>query len=717
MQRMTASPAEDPAPRTRSPSRILQDGIDRFVRSQREASPRLLAQRALDAGYVIAISYVCARALFPGVFAGLPRWIEWFGAPGNYATIAIILVFPLGHLLVGRVPGQRRLSGSPLFFLAVMAASAIVLGWSAYARCYGPGPDLKDFDPETPFFAPLGWTLALFAGNVEDRFGPDSAAACQQVPIALEIARLLAISTTLTAGLAAALTLFRSQVDRFAIWRAHSVTVAVGVDDDTVSMIRAIANTLAPTETLVAVTKDDSTLAAGAIRGLGAKVRVVNLDSPEAMARLRLWTRLERLYLLSEDPVQNMMRFRVIDAQLERLDHDRVRLPLIVRIDDPWQAEVWRRSFLANVQRRWVADAVGRYELTAAKLVRHMTAKDSKDPDMDPPSTVVLCGLHPLTYALASELAQLDRDQSLHAKPGVVVPNKVIIFADEARSFVEDHNMRQARMVPDGKGLKVEPMESEPTVDAITAFARDNLANLAVVLGDPSMETIATRLAARLPKLRVYAVSAVSSALADFAIVGHLYSFPINMELEHSAPQDVWERAAELVHEHFSAGRDRTKPAARPWAELSRFYRQSNRRQIHNALWMVETVAKHTWNTLESDSSERLPPKFNDMEPLDQLEALGFDADTVYRMIQHEHEDWCRFYRESGWKYAPVRDDAKRHHPGLRPWAELAQERSDFVDQARLSLVSVLLCLRSLGYRSVRKVAQQEAGGIVKDVV
>ena len=68
-------------------------------------------------------------------------------------------------------------------------------------------------------------------------------------------------------------------------------------------------------------------------------------------------------------------------------------------------------------------------------------------------------------------------------------------------------------------------------------------------------------------------------------------------------------------------------------------------------------------------------------------------------------------------KYVPVRDDAKRHHPGLRPWSELAADQSDFVGRARLSLVSVLLCLRSLGYRSVPKVAQQEAGGILKDVV
>ncbi|MDT5092110.1 MAG: hypothetical protein QOH60_1473 [Mycobacterium sp.] len=711
-----ASAGRDSSSRKRSPLRVVQDGVARIVISYRDASRRVLAQRAIVAGYVIAVAYVCARALFPGVGAALPRWIEWFGAPGNYVTVVVLLAFPLAYIIMGRTEGQRPVTGSPLFFLAVMAASAVLLGWSAYARCYGT-PDPSNYDSETPFFAPLGWTLALFAGNVEDRFGPDSVAACQQVPIALEIARLLAIATTLTAGLAAALTLFRSQVDRFAIWRAHSVTVAVGVDDDTVSMIRAIANTLAPSETLVAVTKDDSTLAASAVRSLGAKVRVVNLDKPEAMARLRLWTRLQRLYLLSEDPVQNLMRFRVVDAHLEELDHDRIRLPLIVRIDDPWQAEVWRRSFLANVQRRWVADAVGRFELTAAKLVRHMTTRNPAEPEMDPPSTVVLCGLHPLTYALASELAQLERDQSLHAKPGVVPPRTVIIFADGARSFVEDHNMRQDRMAPDGKGLKVEPLECDPTVDAITAFARDDLSDLAVVLGDPSMETIATRLAARLPKLRVYAVSAVSSALADFSIVGHLYSFPVNMELERSAPQDVWERAAELVHEHFSAGRDRTKPSTRPWPQLSRFYRQSNRRQIHNALWMVETIAKHTWNSLETESADRLPPTFDAMEPIEQLEALGFDADTVYRMIQHEHEDWCRFYRESGWKYAPDRNDAKRHHPGLRPWAELAEDRSDFVDQARSSLVSVLLCLRSLGYRSVPKLAQQEAGGIIKDVV
>jgi hypothetical protein len=27
------------------------------------------------------------------------------------------------------------------------------------------------------------------------------------------------------------------------------------------------------------------------------------------------------------------------------------------------------------------------------------------------------------------------------------------------------------------------------------------------------------------------------------------------------------------------------------------FYRESNRRQVRNTLWMVEQIAEHTWNT------------------------------------------------------------------------------------------------------------------------
>lgn len=676
------------------------DAMSRRAHGDRGRGSRLLI--LLDACYVASVLYICALALHPALSRGAPSWIRWFGEPGSHATIAVVLAFPLLHFALRRLAGKRALTGPPLVVIAAMAASALALGMSAYWRCSGS---------QAPFFAPLSWTLALFAGNVEAPFGPGGPAACATMPIALEIGRLLAIATTLTAAVAAALALFQSQLDRIAIWRAASLTVVVGIDDETVSMVRAIARTTNPNGTLVVLTDSAESALARTVHDLGARVRAVNLAEPESMSTLTLWNRLNRLYLLSADPVENLKRFRIIDAKIGKARGAGVRLPLTIRIDDPWQAEVWRRSFLANSQHGWVADAVGRNEITAAKLVRHMTRRDGAAGDLNPPTSVVLCGLHPLTYALASEFAQLRREQRLYPNPDVHQPGNVTIFASGAQSFVDDHHLRQGRMAPEGAMVPVGACDQEPTVEAITRYLRNEDPNChAVVLADSSMETLGTRLASRFPELRVYSASAASTSLA-FTNVGHLYSFPINMDLDADAPQDVWERAAELIHEHYSSGTQRDTPATRPWSELDPFLKQSNRRQLLNALSMAETIAGRTWNSLaQAGQAEPLPEAFAAMEPLEQLRILGFDEPTVAKMVEAEHEDWRKYYEDAGWKYAERRDDRHRRHNKLLPWSVLVDRHPEFVRAARRSLVSTLVNLRDLGYRSVPKAVPADEG-------
>jgi RyR domain len=225
------------------------------------------------------------------------------------------------------------------------------------------------------------------------------------------------------------------------------------------------------------------------------------------------------------------------------------------------------------------------------------------------------------------------------------------------------------------------------------------------------MAVQAIRLASRFPDLRVYLASTASTSPVDFSIVARLYNFPISLELDTDAPQDVWERAAELIHESYSAQTDRTKPACRPWKELAKFYKQSNRRQVHNALWMVETIADHTGNSLESGSAAPLPPRFMGLEPLEQLSILGFDEHTVERMIQAEHEDWRKYYEQHGWKYSEIRDDARRRHDKLLPWDELVNRHPEFRRDACRSLASTLRNLRALGYRSMPKVSTTSGRG------
>jgi RyR domain len=675
-------------------SRSLVSALRRAI-TRGSSGALSVVQRALEACYVAAVGYVCAVALYPWVRARVPSWFRWFGAENSHLTIIVVFAVPGLYLIIRRWTGKRLIAtGAPIVVVAVMVVSGLALGMSAYLRCA---------NGQAAFFAPLAWTLELFLGNIQTF----SQGACSSPPppIALQLAELFCFGAVLTTASVAALTLFSSQLDRIAIWRARKLTVVVAADDNTIGMVRAIVSTIGSGETLVALADNAASGAGRKVRDLGAKVRFVDLTDAESVARLPLWNRIQRLYLLSEDPLQNLKIFMAIDAKIADGRNEQIRLPLIVRIDDPWQAEVWRRSFLADAGRRWVPDSIGQFEITAAKLVRHITARRTDEAALVPPKTVVLCGMHPLTYAIACEFAQLERDQELYQKPNVVRPDNVVIFALGADSFVRDHQTRQNRMAPDGEPMPLTVHDAEPTVDTVTEYLHGaDPASHAVVLGKPSMSVLATRLAARFPDLRVYLATTATTSLIDFSIVGRLYNFPVSLQLDTEAPQDVWERAAELIHELYCAETDRTLPARRPWPELSDFYKQSNRRQVHNALWMVEAIAEHTWNSLESDPTGSLPTSFVGLEPLVQLSILGFAEQTVEQMIRAEHEDWRKYYKKHGWKYSKIRDDLRRRHDRLLPWEELVDQRPESRLDAYRSLASTLRNLRALGYRSVPKV-------------
>ena len=134
---------------------------------------------------------------------------------------------------------------------------------------------------------------------------------------------------------------------------ARSVTAVVGVDDDAQSMVTAIAKTPGKDSTLVLMTTYPDNPVIQECRTLGARILPVDFNRPETVGMRRLWRRLDRLYLLSSDPSTNLARLRVISQRLEEVGSKR-RIPLIVRIDDPWLAKAWRAEQLGG------SDTVGR---------------------------------------------------------------------------------------------------------------------------------------------------------------------------------------------------------------------------------------------------------------------------------------------------------------------------------------------------------------------
>jgi len=157
-----------------------------------------------------------------------------------------------------------------------------------------------------------------------------------------------------------------------------------------------------------------------------------------------------------------------------------------------------------------------------------------------------------------------------------------------------------------------------------------------------------------------------------------------------------------LIHERYAAEARQAgqeSEATKPWAELNEFYRGSNRRTVRNALWMVEQIAGHSWDSFGALPAQPISTAPAD-GPLDRLRAIGFDRDTAMAMAKAEHDDWVRYNRKHGWRYGPQRDNARKRRPDLVHWDALAKENPDAVETALDSLATTLYSLRELGFRS-----------------
>ncbi len=197
---------------------------------------------------------------------------------------------------------------------------------------------------------------------------------CPEIPPdALWVARLTADGAIFTGLAGVVIALFRSQVDRLRARFARSVTAVIGIDEETRSMIRVIAGT-SDSSTLVVITDGPDEPGrnggqnAGRPGGVGRPQRPGQSDDVVAVAQPRA-----ALPYVARSADQ---------SGAARHDHPRAvrksaieqRLPLTVRVDDPWQAEAWRAEQLGGTDTRWAADAVGKYEVTARWLLENIIA-------------------------------------------------------------------------------------------------------------------------------------------------------------------------------------------------------------------------------------------------------------------------------------------------------------------------------------------------------
>jgi hypothetical protein len=665
--------------------------------------------RTVLLGLAAAVTaYLAVLAVHPSIRDGAPAWLRWFGRPASWQTMAVIAVVIVALCVISYRSASKSGSGSvSLTVLLALTVMNCVLGLASYWNCHDGAHPMV--------ITPLMYTAQLIKGGTGQLQLTGGVTCPAPDPVALDVARLSSLGVIFVGVASVVVALFHSQVDRMLARTARSVTAVVGVDDDSRSMVTAAAETLEPNSELVLVTESPDQPSAAESRREGARVLAADLDTPEAVEALPLWHKLDRLYLLAADAATNLMRLDAIGERRSALGVGR-RVPLIVRIDDPWHAAAWRAEQLGGTDTRWAADAVGKYELTARRLVDEITAAGGV-------TRVLVCGTSPLTLALCADLEQRRREHDFCANGANSALPAITLVGETAQEYRYDHLLRQQRLgLRTGDAETIIAVDEPPSMAVLKRFFGTNeVANTgstAVIFVDADPmhgaridPTLGTRLAMRFPDLVIFAWNpSAGRTRSPHSSLGQLRTYGLTMDLPSGQARDAWERAAMLIHERYRTTVGGTSAARLPWADLDEFYRGSNRRQVRNALWIVEHIGGHTWNTLDSGATTATAPLLTD--PLERLEAMGFDSSAALAMARAEHEDWCGYYKKAGWKHGKARDEKRKTHPNLTDW-HVIESNPALLNAALTSLAETLGQLWQLGYRSAPAWRRYRRVGVV----
>lgn len=615
----------------------------------------VVATACIAVGILLVVAALTPDAVLP------PPWATfWDPQSWQVVTLAVGLAIALGLLVSSR--GRMQHSARRFAGILVIGIAAGGLGLAAYTPCAGDA---------VPFWSPLTWAIGLFVGSEPEVFGV--VAGCPaDPPLALTVARILAVATVGLSFALAAAVVFRSQLDVLRMRRARSRVVVDGPLDVSLAAAGAIRERSAP-GTLIVVRADANDPPPPVHRQAGVVV-LRWADSVDVVLRAFSLRRgrvaLEALYLLSPDTGTNMLRFERLSQQLDAVGVEG-HVRAVVRIDDAWLAEHWRRR---QVDRPgWAVDAVGVNEATAHRLVSRWAA-DGND-------LVAAYGDSDLVLAVAAEVAQRGRELDAQRSADGPRPPRIVIVGRGAETLLRQHALHQRAF-----GNATDAVDAFETDEPDTGFAKAlaGAGSPAVMIapGSAALEVSPTELAATHPEWPVYAQVAEHGAIPKEPVMERLYPFALSFS-DFGAP-DRWERVARIAHANFLAdyGVDPTIPARRPWDEgLPQFYKESNLRLIRVTLSSAVAVGR-SWGPVAAGADPE------DVHPTDaQLEA----------MAEREHESWRAHYLAAGWRFATKRDDARRRHPLLIAWSELDESNRE---KSRNSVRDALRLLRTLGYVS-----------------
>jgi hypothetical protein len=604
---------------------------------------------------------------------GPPAWRHAL-RPAAPWPLPVLAVLWAGALALYWWPRRHHRLPISLAALLSMVAVGVILAEASFLPCAGG---------QAPVIAPQSWVLALFTGQMEERFG---GAACPGAPpLAMQLARVVCLSATFIGVAAAAAVLWRAEIDRLKTRFVGGLTVMTGLDEMTVALLgRLVAESGKGKVVLVEADPNHPLLEEA--RATGA--RVIIADPGRAGTLRPVLTHLGRpavrqVFALHPGAHGNETILAGVRQALRQVRHRTDHDPHVVaRIDDPRHADTWRGDHIGAHQ-LWLEDALSPYETTAVFAVRAVLAHRAH--------TLVLCGDTTLALAIlieaarsAWELRELREAAEAGGQPGsgprAGFP-EIMVMADRAGDLQREFSATAAP--GHGRGRLLRYLDTRPAAEA---------AACAVVITDPpSPENTheAGRVARLHPGTVIYAQS-VDDAGEAGVVFDHLHHFRRGFLVDGALPADTWTRLARHNHEGYRlrwpvpAGSPR-ESSRRPWDDLDEFFRADNIRQVRQVLSSAVSLGRQ-WRPLRA-----VPPG----------SAVEFTGSELAWIARTDHDSWYARRIAAGWR--PPRagereDNSRRVNASIVSWDALpADTRHANVQH----IGSILERLQTIGYAAV----------------
>lgn len=640
-------------------------------------------------GLTSLLAYAAWRR--PGWAIGTAEASWWQPSPGNTGFALAFVGVWAGAQYAYWWPRRRRPVALALLVVGGLASLGITLGIASYAPCTGG---------QAPGLAPVTWALLLLVGNVEvANLGPEAVgvAALQcgaEFPLALQLARSLAISATYAGAGAAAFAVSRQQVDRLLIRFADDVDVVTGLDETVIPLVKALVEEReqarmcpdwylpswwekvrgARRARVVVIHNNRTDPLLGEVRAVGALVLLADPTEPEALrfalrspslrlgsGRRRAGVSLRRLFAVSADQRANLdvaeaastVLSEIAALSLEDESVGKAVVPrVVVRLDDPREARDWRVSHVGTSG--WFVDALSVDDLLARSIVDRVVGRAVEN--------LVIAGDGPLASALLDDLVwrrwcwvDLRRARPDQPPPTAWHVSSVAVVGDHAEAALEEWERHRspcadipAAAAPPALTIRHREGDWEEVAKDI---ARAGGTTAVVVALSPETDRLAraTRIARACPGTLVFAPdpAALGVPTVDDDTrpdrARPVVRYGPTLLQGRGVPEDSWtalarHQAAWYVRrvgpDGRAARRDWGSPGQPESMRLPEFFREDNLRQHRHILRFL--VQSQQWQWVPATPGD--PP-------------TDLAGPVRQALVRSEHERWCRLREGLGWRY------------------------------------------------------------------